>query len=117
VACFTRQARLIKPGQYNRVFLSRKRTKDKFFMLLHETGECNIARLGLAIAKKNVRKAVDRNRIKRLIRESFRNIRADLPAIDIVVMASREAATLNNRQILMCLNEHWLSLAKEYSHG
>jgi ribonuclease P protein component len=46
--------------------------------------ELDISRIGLAIPKKNAKRAVDRNRIKRLIREIFRNTLSSQP-IDIVV--------------------------------
>lgn len=42
------------------------------------------ARLGLIVAKRVLRRAVDRNRAKRVIRESFRQ-RCDLPQLDVVV--------------------------------
>ena len=42
------------------------------------------ARLGLIVAKRVLKRAVDRNRAKRIIRESFRR-RPDLPPVDVVV--------------------------------
>lgn len=42
------------------------------------------ARLGLIVGKRVLKRAVDRNRAKRLIRESFRQ-RVDMPAVDVVV--------------------------------
>lgn len=46
--------------------------------------QADSARLGLVVAKKVLRRAVDRNRAKRAIRESFR-LNQRLPAVDIVV--------------------------------
>ena len=48
------------------------------------TNDLGASRLGLIVAKKVLRHAVDRNRAKRVIRESFRR-RRGLPALDIVV--------------------------------
>jgi ribonuclease P protein component len=57
------------------------------------------ARLGLAVSRKVSKSAVQRNRIKRLVRESFRKHRAHLPALDIVVMARPGAAECDNPQL------------------
>jgi ribonuclease P protein component len=56
-------------------------------------------RLGLAIAKKRVKLAVQRNRIKRIIRESFRLNQHVLPAIDMVVMVKSGIDQLDNKEI------------------
>ena len=40
----------------------------------------------MAISKRHARTAVERNRVKRLVRETFRHHRAALPVIDVVVM-------------------------------
>jgi ribonuclease P protein component len=68
------------------------------------------ARLGLAISKRKVRKAVARNRIKRLVRESFRLNQANLPAADIVVLAKPAAATAERSIIWESLARHWQRL-------
>jgi len=71
------------------------------------------ARVGLVVAKKNVRKAVDRNRIKRLIRESFRHHLPELPSLDIVVLVRKEAAQADNGQLLMALDKLWSRLIRQ----
>ena len=70
-------------------------------------GEAEGARLGLAISRKAAKSAVERNRIKRVIREGFRQRREDLPAVDIVVMARPEAARTENGQIAASLERHF----------
>lgn len=47
--------------------------------------EAGHARLGLVVAKRLLKRAVDRNRVKRCAREAFRGVRAELPACDFVV--------------------------------
>ena len=49
------------------------------------------ARLGLTIAKRVDKRAVGRNRIRRILRETFRLARATLPAADFVIVAKPEA--------------------------
>ena len=58
----------------------------------------NSGRLGVIVAKKNVGKATQRNRIKRLIREAFRTRKADINHTDIVVMARKGLQFLENSE-------------------
>ncbi len=48
-------------------------------------------RMGLVVSKRAVRKAVERNRIKRVLREEFRGRRRFLPALDIVIQVVARA--------------------------
>ena len=109
---FPRHARLLKPAEYSRVFKKPLRSSDRLLTILATANETGHARLGLAISKKNARRAVDRNRIKRLIRESFRLSQDRLPAIDMVVMAKPVTRTVDNRQIDQSLKHHWNRLCK-----
>ena len=68
------------------------------------------ARLGLAIAKKQVRLATQRNRLKRLVRETFREHRAELAGLDLVVMARAGAAAADNRRLRRSLQSHFHQL-------
>lgn len=47
--------------------------------------ECGYPRLGMIVAKRLLKRAVDRNRVKRCVRETFRGVRAELPACDFVI--------------------------------
>lgn len=55
-------------------------------------------RLGIIVAKKHVKLAKDRNRLKRLIRESFRNSKEQLSGLDLIVLAKRGAGEIDNSQ-------------------
>lgn len=65
------------------------------------------ARLGLALSGKAVPRAVDRNRIKRLARESFRANRERLPALDIVILARSGVARAPDAQLRETLDRLW----------
>ena len=80
-------------------------------MMLVRSNRKSYARLGLAIPKRHIKRAVDRNRIKRQIRESFRAQQAKLVGLDIVVMARSGADRLSNRELRDVLNMHWKNLA------
>jgi ribonuclease P protein component len=68
-------------------------------------------RLGLAIAKKKIRRAVDRNKLKRLIRESFRTHQILLTGLDLIVLKRSEDMSESNAQYLNSLSLHWEKLA------
>jgi len=70
------------------------------------------ARLGMAISRKRVPKAVCRNRIKRVVRDSFRNHRRELGELDIVVLARPGLARIGNAELRRVLVEHWQHLAR-----
>lgn len=74
------------------------------------------ARLGIAIAKKIIPKATSRNRLKRIIRESFRLNQRTLPDLDIVIVIT--SRYFYNNQVLLCdLDKQWSRLAVYYKRA
>ena len=84
----TKIMRLNNPQDFKRCFLSRKIIKNAAFTLPYSKNESQTARLGVNIAKKKIKRAVDRNKIKRAAREAFR-IR-HFKGIDIVLILKNE---------------------------
>ena len=78
------------------------------FLILFQTSELNNARLGLTISKKNIKKASDRNRYKRLVRESFRLTL--LPEVDIIFLSRRGLDNLSNAELNNKLASAWKKL-------
>lgn len=107
---FSSQLRLGEAAEYKKVFAKPVKSTDKFFTLLAIRNDFDHPRLGLAIAKKNIRKAVTRNLIKRVVRENFRLQQQDLINIDIVVLARRDAANASPALLRKSLDKHWLRL-------
>jgi len=106
-ARFQRAHRLLTRPQFDAVFSRSRRSADRWFTILYRYNACGHARLGLALAKKRIRHATGRNRIKRLVRESFRLHRDNLPPADLVVMARSNATRATNRELQASLDEHW----------
>ncbi|MCH9671849.1 MAG: ribonuclease P protein component [Gammaproteobacteria bacterium] len=84
---FRRTQRLTNSVDYGRVFKEATRSADDSVVVLARRNGGGPARLGLAIGKKAVRRAVDRNRIKRIARETFRHQQQLLVGLDIVILA------------------------------
>ncbi|MEX0976563.1 MAG: ribonuclease P protein component [Woeseia sp.] len=92
---------------YSRVFGEARRSRDHLFIVLARANGTDTARLGLAIAKKNCRLATARNRLKRIVRESFRRQQGELAGLDIVVLAQRDASRTDNATLFDSLAKHW----------
>jgi len=107
---FPVQSRIRTPAEYKKVFANPVKSTDKYFTLLAIKNDLDYPRLGLAIAKKNIKKAVTRNLIKRTVRENFRLRQQDLSNIDIVVLARRDAANVSPIVLRKSLERHWLKL-------
>ena len=64
-----------------------------------------VARLGLTISRRAAKRAVDRNKLKRLAREAFRL--KELPAWDFVVMAKAGADRAERHALRASLDQHF----------
>ena len=88
------------------------------FLFLAKHSELPNSRLGLVVAKKKVRRAHERNRVKRLARESFRLHQQQLNDLDIVVMPKVGVDTVSNAELHQQLQFAWQKLqrlAKKHS--
>ncbi|WP_111657823.1 ribonuclease P protein component [Isoalcanivorax indicus] len=84
---FPRSLRLLTPSDFQRVFnQTGLKTGGKHLLFLARENGLEQPRLGLVIARKRVRRAVDRALIKRHLRESFRLRQAALAGLDVVVL-------------------------------
>jgi len=112
-ATFPRDLRLTKAEQYQRVFAGSSRFGNRYITVLAKENQLEHPRLGMAIAKKSVKRAVDRNRIKRIIRESFRANSTTLPAVDLVFMCRPLILEQDNATIFQHIEKQWHYIRKK----
>jgi ribonuclease P protein component len=83
---------------------------DQPLLILSRPNDLDQARIGFVISKKNVRQAVKRNRVRRIIRESFRLNQHDLPAVDIVILARKGLGEMENQDVHKLMKKCWSRL-------
>lgn len=111
---FGREKRLLTPQQFKAVFDSATyKVSSKHVLLLARDNQLEHPRLGLVIGKKSVKLAVERNRIKRQIRESFRHNQSILTGVDCVIVARRGIADLSNIELRQQFDKMWKRLARQ----
>ncbi|MCP4000816.1 MAG: ribonuclease P protein component [Gammaproteobacteria bacterium] len=98
------------PAEFARVFNRARRTSDRYFTVLYRDNDNVTARLGFAVAKKHIPAAVGRNRVRRIVRESFRKFRTELGSIDIIIMAQSPAISASNTELFASVEQHWEKL-------
>ena len=109
--------RLLNAAAFGRVFKKATRSRDKWFTVLARENDKEYGRLGLAISKKHCRQATGRNRIKRVVRESFRQNQAEIAGLDVVVINQPAAANATNRALFDSMADHWRRCQKARGKG
>ncbi|MDO3381670.1 ribonuclease P protein component [Gilvimarinus algae] len=111
---FRRHQRLLNAADFQAVFAEAPlRASHQHLLILSRPNDLHVARLGLVIAKKNIKLAVQRNRIKRLVRESFRANQHQLTGLDVIVLARRGLDELDNSAITKTLEKQWQRLIRK----
>lgn len=112
---YTKSMRLLHSSDFQTVFDDAPlRTSHQHFLFLARINQLDRPRLGLVIAKKHIRHAVDRNRMKRLIRETFRVKQQQLAGIDVIVLARKGMNDATNTVLIEQLNGQWQRLIRKF---
>ena len=112
---FPRELRLLTPREFDNVFQNPFRVASPLFTILCKANSSNNPRIGLTIAKKRVKLAVHRNRIKRCARDSFRLHQHKLPPVDMVLMVKGDISNTDNAELHQQLERLWSKILRQYN--
>ena len=108
---FTKNYRLLTSADYKGVFDNVEyKVSCRCILVLAIKHKKYQTRLGIVVSKKSIPKSVERNRIKRLVRESFRTVRSQLPELDVIVLIRRGLDAHPNHTISSKINDLWQDL-------
>jgi len=97
--------RLLARPEFGRVLDGQCRASNEFFTVYGLPNERPYARLGMVVSKRFANKAVDRNRLKRIIRETFRLMSESLDGFDVVVFTKAGAIAQPNSKLQQMLTK------------
>jgi ribonuclease P protein component len=107
------QTRLRRKSQFEAVYACGRRLGDGYFSVVVGSNDTGRPRLGLAVATKTAGNSVERNRVRRVIRESFRLSQNEIPAVDLVVSARARVKGASNAELRASLAALWDKVRKQ----
>jgi len=111
---YSRELRLLTPANFQTVFKNPLRAGSPQLTILACKNEFDHPRLGLVVPKKQVKLAVGRNKIKRVIRDNFRLSQHDLLPLDYVIIAKGGIGKLDNTELNKLTDKLWKKIARRY---
>lgn len=102
-----------RPGEFRAAYAQGRRFGNELLSATVRPNDGPLARLGLSIAARTVGNSVQRNRLRRLIRESFR--RQALPPVDIVIGARTAARTASAAALRAVLQRMWKQIDEAWA--
>jgi len=104
---FARDRRLLRPEQFRRVFADATRAGDALVTVLARANGLEHGRLGLAVGRRKIARATQRNTFKRVARESFRAHPHAVAGLDLVVLPKPAASRADRRALRRSVDRQW----------
>jgi len=101
---FTKENRIQRPVEFRTIRDNGKRIRNRHFIINFHPCPHFKPRLGIIITKRHAAKAVERNRIRRQIKEWFRQKTVDIPLLDYVIIATPTTQSLCPNELRLCLD-------------
>lgn len=109
---FPRSVRILTTEEYDKVFKNPVRASEPGVLILARKNESQTgSRLGLVIQKKVLKRAVWRNRVKRIARETFRLNQHSLQNLDLVVLARPKIEDISNSELSAIFRRLWRQIS------
>lgn len=90
-------------SEYQRVFQKKQRFSSQYFGMYYLKNHLDFSRIGIITSKRNVRFAVRRNTVRRIVREQFRLQQSSINGYDIVFVAYNTASGAQKAEIHQCI--------------
>jgi len=107
---FPRSHRLTNKAEYKSLFDQSNKVSQRCLLILFKPNQKFHARLGLIIGKRAINSAVIRNRVKRILRESFRQNQEKLKGWDIIIIARQQCDKLSKQKLRKGIDQLWEKL-------
>ncbi len=107
---FPRSHRLVTKADFKSVFDKSNKVSQRCLLVLFKPNQQSHARLGLVIGKRAIHRAVDRNRTKRVLRESFIKSQEKLTGFDVIVIAKQQCDKLTKQKLREGIDQLWEKL-------
>ena len=114
ILSFPRSSRLITKAEFSQVFDQPLKVNQRWLTVLYRSNQKKSARIGIIVGKRVANSAVARNRIRRIVRTSFRFNQEKLAGWDIVVIARQQCDTLTKEKIRAGIDQLWEKLLAQY---
>ena len=108
------QKRIRRKSDFDATYAKGRRFGNGFFGVTAAPNETGVPRIGLAVAIRIAGGGVQRNRIRRIIRESFRLHQHGLPAVDLIVSVRDRARSATGAELRESLSALWKSVAGKF---
>jgi len=106
--------RLLKPSEFQNIYKSGQWVANRELVVNFKPKNTQLPKLGITVSKKVSKRAVDRNRIKRQIREWFRKNKSTYATFDLIITAKPVANSKTNQEIQYSLEDIWRKVQKKY---
>ncbi len=114
---FSREKKLRTKADFQTVFKRAKNSRTSYFTVLAYPNQRAYARLGVIVAKRVVRRAVDRSSIRRFVRECFRNQQQALVGFDMVVLIRSIPPSTGQFSYRDCLSKQWKEVIEKWQRA